>query len=58
MITLISVNDDGTLTIQIHNEPEQLTLTDEEFDKLLKECLTEEYPDMVKDPYEILTSRY
>ena len=53
MITLISVNDDGTLTIKMNDEPEQFTLTDEEFDKLLKECLTEEYPDMVKDQDEI-----
>lgn len=53
MITLISVNDDGTLTIKLNNEPEKFTLTDEEFDKLLKECLTEEYPDMVKEQDEI-----
>ena len=53
MITLISVNDDGTLTIKMNDEPEQFTLTDEEFDKLLKECLSEEYPDMVKDQDEI-----
>ena len=53
MITLISVNDDGTLTIKLNNEPEKFTLTDKEFDKLLKECLSEEYPDMVKDQDEI-----
>ena len=53
MITLISVNDDGTLTIKLNDELEQFTLTDEEFDKLLKECLIEEYPDMVKDQDEI-----
>lgn len=53
MITLISVNDDGTLTIKLNNEPEKFTLIDEEFDKLLKECLIEEYPDMVKEQDEI-----
>ena len=53
MITLISVNEDGTLTFKLNDELEQFTLTDEEFDKLLKECLIEEYPDMVKDQDEI-----
>ncbi len=53
MITLISVNEDGTLTIKLNDEPEKFTLTDEEFDKLLKETLAEEYPDMVKDQDEI-----
>ena len=38
---------------RLNDEPEQFTLTDEEFDKLLKECLSEEYPDMVKDQDEI-----
>jgi len=53
MITLISQNEDGTITIQIDNESEQITLTDEEFDKLLRETLIEEYPDLVKEQDEI-----
>lgn len=53
MITLVNQNEDGTFTIRIDNEPEKITLTDEQFDELLRETLAEEYPDMVKQQDEI-----
>ena len=47
MIT-IEDNKDGTFTVQLKDK-EPITLTDKAFDKLLKETLAEEYPDLVKD---------
>lgn len=47
MIT-IEDNKDGTVKVYLKNK-EPITLTDEQFDKLLKETLSEEYPDLVKD---------
>lgn len=47
MIT-IEDNKDGTFKVQMKDK-EPITLTDKEFDKLLKETLAEEYPDLVKD---------
>ena len=47
MIT-IEDNKDGTFKVQLKDK-EPIILTDKEFDKLLKETLAEEYPDLVKD---------
>ena len=47
MIT-IEDNKDGTVKVYLKDK-EPIILTDEEFDKLLKETLAEEYPDLVKD---------
>ena len=46
MIT-IEDNKDGTFNVRIKDK-EPITLTDKEFDKLLKEVLSEEYPDLVE----------
>ena len=45
---MIEDNKDGTFKVQLKDK-EPIILTDEEFDKLLKETLVEEYPDLVKD---------
>ena len=47
MIT-IQDNEDGTFKVHLKDK-EPIILTDEEFDKLLKETLAEEYPDLVKE---------
>tara|TARA_B100000131_G_C17816323_1_gene491835 strand:- start:127 stop:285 length:159 start_codon:yes stop_codon:yes gene_type:complete len=47
MIT-IQDNKDGTFKVHLKDE-EPIILTDEEFDKLLKEALAEKYPDLVKE---------
>lgn len=47
MIT-IHENEDGTYDVKLKDKV-YLTLTDEEFDKLLEETLLEEYPDLIKD---------
>jgi hypothetical protein len=48
--TMITIQDnkDGTFKVHMKNK-EPITLTDKEFDKLLKEVLSEEYPDLVKE---------
>tara|TARA_B000000557_G_scaffold250435_1_gene236750 strand:- start:1388 stop:1546 length:159 start_codon:yes stop_codon:yes gene_type:complete len=47
MIT-IQDNKDGTFKVYLKDK-EPVILTDKQFDKLLKETLAEEYPDLVKD---------
>lgn len=47
MIT-IQDNKDGTFKVRLKDK-EPIILTEEEFDELLKETLTEEYPDLVKE---------
>ena len=47
MIT-VQDNEDGTFKVYLKNK-KPVILTDKQFDKLLKETLAEEYPDLVKD---------
>ena len=47
MITLED-NKYGTVKVYLKYK-ETIIITDEEFDKLLKETLAEEYPDLVKE---------
>ena len=44
----IEDNKDGTVKVYLKDK-EAIILTDEEFDKLLKETLAEEYPDLVTE---------
>ena len=44
----IEDNKDGTVRVYLKDK-EPIILTDEEFDKLLKETLAEEYSDLVKE---------
>lgn len=47
MMITIHDNEDGTYNV--HTEDKKIiTLTDQQFDELLKEVLSEEYPDLVK----------
>ena len=47
---MITIQDNEDATFKVHlKDKEPIILTDEEFDKLLKETLAEEYPDLVKE---------
>ena len=55
MISILNRNEDGTFTIKVSGETEPVTLTDKQFDELLKETLMENYEEFVEEIIEELS---
>ena len=49
MISILNRNEDGTFTIKVSGETEPVTLTDKQFDELLKETLMENYEEFIEE---------